>query len=680
MMQFMRVLCGLLFAALVTACGGGGGSSGTTTGGGSQNPAAASITLEIVDGSGVATTTIGSATPVYARATAKDAAGAVMAGVVVTFSSESGLLRFEPATGTALTGSNGIALIQVLPVASTSAGAGTLKAEATLGTTLTSQVASFQVPSGVSDQPTSKVANFVMLLDRSSLANAGTSTAALTVVAVDANNNVVAGAAVNVSTNANSIFTPSGTVTNSSGQFTGQISAGSDKSDRTIVITTTINGIVKQTSLQVAGSQISITATPSIFSPGGAATITARLTDSASQPQVGKVLSFTGDFTAVAGRQATTDSNGTAVIGFTAPAVAGSYLVGVSGSGVTNQVSVQVGSSATIPVAVIPAGAQGSLAAVPNVVSPNAAGSTTNQSQLRFLFLDSQNKPIPNVRVRFDITSTGLGSFDSVISSGASTVYTNSSGVATAAFIPGATGSPTDGVVVRACYQSTDFTSVVQCVNSVSAHLTIAAQALAVSIGDDNILTSGPGTYIKKFVVTVADAAGRAVADAPVDISLDITHYGKGLFAQTITFPLDLASANTYVPDATTTPAAYMNRVSCINEDFNRNGFVDPGENVNGSIDSFGQPTLEPRRSDMVVSYASPSVKTTNASGVLLIQVEYSQRFGTWLAYRVRATTTVAGSQGSAERAFITDVAISDLGNGSFLTPPYGTGACNAAN
>src|SRR5205814_344221 len=144
-------------------------------------------------------------------------------------------------------------------------------------------------------------------------------------------------------------------------------------------------------------------------------------------------------------------------------------------------------------------------------------------------------------------------------------VYTNASGVATAAFIPGSTGSPTDGVTIQACYQGTDITSSVPCSgNTVTANLTVAAQALAISIGDDNVLGTGGGggTYIKKFVVTVADAAGRAVANAPVDISVDITHFGKGDFAQSATFPLNIASASLYVPtDYTMDPALFGARV-----------------------------------------------------------------------------------------------------------------------
>ena len=683
-MFFLRMLAGFLLAALMTACGGGGGSPGTT-GGGSGSAATPTVTVELVDAAGQPITTVGGTQSSFARATVRDANGGAVAATVVTFGADAALARFVPAAGTALTDGSGIASVQVLPATSSSSGAGVLTADATVaGKTAKQGTTSFQIAQGSAVDPaTAKVANFALLLDRSTLPNSGTATAKLTVTAVDSSNNVAPGAAVTVATDANTVYTPSGTVTNAQGQYSGQIGIGGDKSNRVVTITVTVNGIVKQTALQITGSQLELIVMPTVLAPGQPSSVSARATDATGQPIVGQTVTFSGDIAGAAG-QATTDLNGKATRTFTAPTAVGSYLVQAAASGVTSQLSVQVGAGTTIPAATIPAGAQPSLAAVPNVVAPNPDGTSTNQAQLRFLFLDAQNRPVPNVRVRFAITSTGQGSFDSTLSTGTSTVYTNASGVATASFVPGPTGSPTDGVVLRACYSATDFAAGYTCTESVpgvNVRLTVAAQALAVSIGNDNVLNAGTGgTYIKTFVVTVADAAGRAVPDAPVDISLDITHFGKGLFSQEVTFPLNIADYDRYVPDVTTAPSVFGARVSCINEDRNRNGFVDPGDNTNGSVDSFGQPTLEPRRSDIILSYSDPAVRKTNAGGVLLIKIEYSQRFATWLAYRVRATTNVAGSQGSAERAFVTTFAEGDADNGSFHTPPYGVGACNSAD
>ncbi len=94
----------------------------------------------------------------------------------------------------------------------------------------------------------------------------------------------------------------------------------------------------------------------------------------------------------------------------------------------------------------------------------------------------------------------------------------------------------------------------------------------------------------------------------------------------------------------------------CANEDTNRNGIADPGENIDGSVDSNGQPTLQPRKSDLIISYADPAVTKTDARGILLLNVEYPQNVATWLAYKVRVTANVQGSQGMAERLFVTVV------------------------
>lgn len=531
-----------------------------------------------------------------------------------------------------------------------------------------------------------RTADFFLTLDKSTLTNTGAETVKLTVTAVDASNNVVSGAVASVSTDANTVYTPTSSQTDSVGKQEGQIGIGSDKTDRTVNVTVTINGKAKQTSFQIAGSKVAMTITPAVISPGSTAKASVRVTDAASVAIVNQTVTFTGALFGTT-QQAKTDNNGNAEISFAAPAAVGSYAAKASASGSFAQANGQVGTSAAIPDAVLPADVTPSLEVSPNVLAPNIAGSSSNQSQLRFLAVNANNQPIPNVRVRFSIDSTGQGSDQSSISTGSSTVYTDASGVATAALVAGAIVSPTNGVVVKACYQASEFTSTSQCAQSVKSTLTIAQQALAVSIGNDNLLSAGSGTYIKKFTITVADSAGRAVAGAPVDISLDITHYGKGQYGQSVTFSLDAADIYQYIPAPTTatppvftSPQAFGARVACINEDRNRNGFVDPGENINNSVDSNGQATLEPRRSDILLSYADPAVRTTNASGILLIQVEYSQRFATWLSYRIKASTNVSGSQGSAERAFVTTFLETDEPNGSFRLSPYGGGACNASN
>jgi hypothetical protein len=136
MMQFMRILCGMLFAALMTACGGGGGSAGTVPGGGTSNPgtstATASVTASIVDGAGAAATAVTLGGAFSAKATVKDKAGLPVADRLVTFKvSNSSLALLSP--DTALTNSAGVATVSISAASLTARGAATLSASAIVG-------------------------------------------------------------------------------------------------------------------------------------------------------------------------------------------------------------------------------------------------------------------------------------------------------------------------------------------------------------------------------------------------------------------------------------------------------------------------------------------------------------------------------------------------------------------
>jgi hypothetical protein len=464
------------------------------------------------------------------------------------------------------------------------------------------------------------------------------------------------------------------------------VQIGGDKTNRDITVTVTVNGIVKRTIIHVGGSKLALSALPAAPQPNQSVTITANLKDAAGNAIQGTTVTFGGTIPALQSQTATTDTSGNASVTVTAPATAGVYTVTATGGGTpAPDYQLQVfANGSSVPAAVIPAGVTPSLAASPNVLAVNAVNSTTNKSVLRFVMLDAANNPIPNVRVRFDDMTTGLPAQGASLASGATTLFTDSSGSVSTQYIAGQNSSPTNGVTIRACYSANDFASGTDCPASVNVTLTVAGQALSISIGDDNQLAAENGMYIKSFAVTVADSAGRAVANAPVDISVDLTHFAKGDGAVGSILPLDtvpLSTADAF-PALNSAPAP---RVWCPNEDYNRNGVVDAttvfgfgttSENYNSSTDSNGQPTLEPRKSDLLINYDKPTVTTTDANGVLVINVRYSQRFASWLAYKVRVTANVAGSQGMAERQFITDFLEGDKNNGSFLQPPYGVNRC----
>ena len=533
------------------------------------------------------------------------------------------------------------------------------------------------------------VSDIALFTDKTTINNSGADKAQLTVIAVDANRNIVPGASVTVTSDQNSVFTPSsGTLTGADGAFVGSVGIGGDKSDREITLSVSVNGTTKKTAIRVQGSKLTLQAVPPSPAPGQSVLITANLVDSSSNPVAGAQITFSGNVPSLQNQVVATNLLGIATKTFVAPTAPGIYTITANGNGVSAaDYQLQVFSTA-IPAAVIPVGAVPSLSINPNVLAVNSAGSTANKTTIRFLFVDPLNVPVPNVRVKFIDVTTGLPTVGSSITSAGTTLYTDASGTATSQYISGQNFSPTNGVVIRACYSPVDFVSSADCPAFVNATLTIAGQALAVSVGDDNLLEAGQGTYIKRFTVSVADSAGKPVANAPVDISVDLTHYRKGGPSGTASYDLSVVPLDLTVsyPSTTTEPLSTVittivsTAVWCANEDRNRNGNVDPGENINNSIDSNGQPTLEPRKSDLLISYAEPTVTTTNASGLLIIKVEYSQLFATWLAYKIRVTANVGGSQGMAERRFVTNFIDGDEKNGSFLSPPYGVHSCVSPN
>lgn len=142
MIKLMKMLCGLLFAALVTACGGGGGSPGATTGTGTGTgsgtggtPNQPTVSLSLVNGSGstISDNSVPYGATAYAKAVVKNADGVVQPNKLVVFVSGSDLIKFQPASGQVLTDSTGTAKVQLAPASISAGGAETLTANTTVG-------------------------------------------------------------------------------------------------------------------------------------------------------------------------------------------------------------------------------------------------------------------------------------------------------------------------------------------------------------------------------------------------------------------------------------------------------------------------------------------------------------------------------------------------------------------
>ena len=199
----------------LAACGGGGGSAGSSGGTGSVTMplvAVASMTMDVLSGAGISTTSISAIEISKVSITLKDAAGSPVPGVVVTFGETgAGLLTIAPVSKTALTDASGVASVEIRAATSSSVGATIVGASATVAkavVTAEKAISITSAPTGGGTDPLA-LANALNFLDVNPadksivLAGAGgngrSESATLRFRVVDKNNTPVKGATVTFS-------------------------------------------------------------------------------------------------------------------------------------------------------------------------------------------------------------------------------------------------------------------------------------------------------------------------------------------------------------------------------------------------------------------------------------------------------------------------------------------------
>ena len=251
------------------------------------------------------------------------------------------------------------------------------------------------------------------------------------------------------------------------------------------------------------------------------------------------------------------------------------------------------------------------LQANPGSVAPNAAGATTNQSALTATVRDATGNPVSGVTVNFTATSDlSNGS----ISPGSTT--TDANGIATVQFIPGALSTSTNGVTLQASLPA--FPSV----TLGTASLTVSGQSLFISIGvASDLVILDSTTYQKNFTAYLTDAAGAPSANRTVSLSVIPTQYGKGF--------LLYDSVNGVWVYSATSPTL------CVNEDVNKNGVLETGEDTNGNG----------RLTPGLPVVVSPATVTTDASGYAKFSLLYGKNFAYWLSGQITARASVGGTE-----------------------------------
>jgi hypothetical protein len=202
------------------------------------------------------------------------------------------------------------------------------------------------------------------------------------------------------------------------------------------------------------------------------------------------------------------------------------------------------------------------------------------------------------------------------------------------------------------------------------------SSAVSVSIGEgDKIETTAQEIkYARRVAVTVSDTSGLPVKGAKVSFKVEMVGFLKGrLFRDADGKVLPGADGEGIAalndPDTRVGPAQF-----CASEDLNKNDIRDANEDTNGDG------VLTPEKSLVVATIESSDL--TDAQGIVYARVEYPKAHANWLFYRLIATATVTGTEGSGALNSITLFAAGDENQVStpFVFSPFGfTAGCSNA-
>ena len=292
--------------------------------------------------------------------------------------------------------------------------------------------------------------------------------------------------------------------------------------------------------------------------------------------------------------------------------------------------TLQVQTTSTVPVVPAAITPSASISANPSVVAVNATGSEANRSEIRVLFLSAGNMPVKNMRVKFDLNGDP-NSIGGKFTTGSTVLYSDANGIVTTAYVPGTRSSPTDGVKIRACYGKSDTDpNLLTCGTSETVSLTVTSEPLGVTIGTNETIIVNELTYVKKFIVSVADSAGVAKPDVNIVVSLDLPNYRKGQY---------VIAGSAWVKNGAPPTG---DQAMCDNEDKNRNGVLERGDGDDANNDD----QLWPRKPDVIISLLQSK---TRANGTVELQIEYAKDHGSWVdAFITVSASGVSGSEGRA--------------------------------
>jgi hypothetical protein len=277
------------------------------------------------------------------------------------------------------------------------------------------------------------------------------------------------------------------------------------------------------------------------------------------------------------------------------------------------------------------------------------------QSTITAVVRDAAGNLVKNQTVNFVLTDTTGGSLS------VAQAITNSQGRAQTFYNASSTTSRVDGVRIDATVQGlpaiTDFVA-----------LTVAQRQVFISLGTGNeLFEDNPVQYRDPWVVQVTDAQGNGVDLVDVNVSVLSRRYWDGTRVWNGTIWETVAGLEAL-------PLA-----GCPDEDINRNGILDPGEDLNANK------RIEAGNIALVAAHdIGGSTVKTDKNGFAFVDVFYAQQYAYWLEVTLEARASVQGTEFSERATFLLPGTATDFNQQSKappgLTSPFGTdGLCATA-
>ncbi|WP_333608244.1 Ig-like domain-containing protein [Arsukibacterium sp.] len=346
-MQNIRQLLVALLLMTLAACGGGGTMDGGGGDGGGTITPVFSLTLQLTQQSGVASTNLSQATPLTLTATLSATNNGSVANRLITFNlSDAGLASFNNAAGTALTNAEGVAIIGIL--VGTKSGAGEITATfapAGADAGSVSRAIGFSSAGDGGDQVDVTIGSLTLLANKLQLGSGATDKVELYAIVKDTRNVLLAGVPVAFSTS------PAGAlggeleivnaVTAADGIASAVLKSQINPAVRSIVVNAQVGDRSEQLTVNVVGTSIDISA-PGALVVGASRTVSILLRDFDGNALANQPLSISSALgNSLSATSLQTNSVGQAEVTYTATN-SGVDTVSVSGLGLTQVATVNV--------------------------------------------------------------------------------------------------------------------------------------------------------------------------------------------------------------------------------------------------------------------------------------------------------------------------------------------------